>query len=411
MKRVLKKILMRPEKKLNATPMNLQQNSTKKRALVILPFVEINAYFNVVELINKNLHQLGYEIHGVVHNPDGAQLPDWWDHSYFVPELNRLIGQPKSKNGEIIPDGHSIDDWCSSEIIEFVKVLNRLWKFDLCVVHYAFFSKLFEFLPAETLKILYTHDIYTERNSRLLQAGLPQSLWFSVKADEEKKALERADIVMAIQEEDAQFFRTLAPNKKVITAPLFTEPEILKPRWLFGRKIRIGYFASSYVNNLKTFVDFYTAFSADQDLMKKFDLKVGGGICSHFPEKSENFQHADFKGRFDVPRDFYKGCDLIINPDFFQSGLKMKTFEGLSFGLPVLTSKNSTAGMDTFSDDHRLESMPDFTNALKKIARKPSLLKAMAASSVETYEYLIQKYDFKKIILEHEHKATGKSEI
>ena len=371
----------------------------KKNALVIIPFVKKNAYFHIVELINKNLKDLGYEIHGVVHNSEGGPLPSWWDHAYFIPDVNNRIGKLKFKEtGELSVDGHHIDDWCSPEIYDFVVNLNRKWKFDICFVHYVFFSKIFEALPPTVMRFLYTHDVYTQRNTRLLNRGLEESFWFSVDEEEEKKGLERADCIFAIQDEEAQYFRKLTPSSRVITAPLFEKAHFLKPRSHGGKKIRIGYFASEYLNNLKTFTDFYAAFKTHKDLSKKFEIVVGGGICFHFRFNKFRYKMAQFRGSFDEVTPFYEDCDLIINPDFFQSGLKMKTFEAMSYGLPILTSQDSTAGVDTFSKYHRLSSIGDFIQALEEIAKNKDLLDELTLASKETYQRLLTKYDFKKIL-------------
>ena len=71
-------------------------------------------------------------------------------------------------------------------------------------------------------KVLYTHDKFTKHNEslkkRVFQSGV---FGFGVNTErEEARALKRADIVLASQEEDATFFRKITNYQtKVITYP------------------------------------------------------------------------------------------------------------------------------------------------------------------------------------------------
>ncbi len=56
----------------------------------------------------------------------------------------------------------------------------------------------------------------------------------------------------------------------------------------------------------------------------------------------------DFVGRVDdLWRDFYSQCSLIVNPCVTGTGLKIKTVEAMSFGLPVVTTGEGCSGIET----------------------------------------------------------------
>lgn len=376
--------------------LHLPDRPDGKNALVVLPYTEQNAYFKIVELIDKDLKEKGYRIHAVVHNPTGAHPAPWWDYFYYIPDLQARVGELKfSEAGVFQPDSHKVDDWCTPELFQFVAALNHFWKFDVCIVHYIFFSKVFEIFPDSTMKLLYTHDVYSHRNSRLLGHGLDDSVWFSTSPAEEKKGLDRSDFVIAIQEKEAEYFRTLVSEEKVLTLPLLHAPRFIDRDWSVrgeNRKLRVGFFASSYWNNIKSLTDFHQALLKHAHLARNVELLVGGEICERFKEK--RLKNTRFLGMFADPRDFYAECNVIINPDFFESGLKMKCLEAMSYGAPLLATSVSTKGLRVEHSHHSLSDMDSILRCLESFIADGSLLNSNAHASRETYQMLLQHYDF-----------------
>lgn len=80
------------------------------------------------------------------------------------------------------------------------------------LVEYVFMSQAFKCFTNGYLKILDTDDMMTNRHRILDVTGRPPPQ-FSTTAREEPKALNRADIVFAIQDREAEFFWTLTSGK------------------------------------------------------------------------------------------------------------------------------------------------------------------------------------------------------
>ncbi|BBL74708.1 hypothetical protein MishRS11D_18060 [Methylomagnum ishizawai] len=370
----------------------------QKKALVVVPYVTDNAYFNLVEYLDKTLIDLGYDIHAVVHNGEGiAARKPWWTSYYYVrATTGKFLSLYRDKGRKIPIDNHRVDDWCGPELMQFVAALHGFLKFDLCVVHYVFFSKVFEVFDHSVAKWLVTHDVYSERNARLLRHDLERSLWFSTTLEEEKKGLMRADQVFAIQEAEADFFAGLVGRERVVTLPWMPAKRYIQ-RQAYREKPILGYLASDYLNNVKVFEDFYRRFAANPVLAEHFNLWVGGRICTAI-EKRKQYPKARFCGVLDEVGPFYAQCDLMVNPDFFESGLKLKGIEALAYGMPLVTTIQATRGLGLTDGFHTCADLDAVCAALEAIAQDHTLLGTMAEASRRTYDNLCVKYDAKRIL-------------
>src|SRR5690606_33078684 len=91
-----------------------------------------------------------------------------------------------------------------------------------CVIcEYVFLSKALQAFGEETIKIIDTHDIFTNRYKIYEQQNL-SSNWYSTYRKDEAKGLSRADLIFAIQEEEEAHFKTLT-NKPIFTVGHFID--------------------------------------------------------------------------------------------------------------------------------------------------------------------------------------------
>ena len=117
------------------------------------------------------------------------------------------------------------------------------------MANYLFYSKAFDMLSPAVKKILCTHDKFANHNKSLHNAGYPEwSFWFGVGTEEEEaKALRRADVVLAIQEDDCKYFRRIVNNEvKIITFPFIPDKHQIKYKGIEDKDVMtVGYIASS----------------------------------------------------------------------------------------------------------------------------------------------------------------------
>lgn len=74
------------------------------------------------------------------------------------------------------------------------------------------------------------------------------------------------------------------------------------------------------------------------------ELLIGGSICKVLPTLG-NIEGVMALGYIDDPAEFYAKADVAINPVFQGTGLKIKTFEAISFDKVTLVHPHSMAGV------------------------------------------------------------------
>lgn len=234
---------------------------------------------------------------------------------------------------------YKIDDYCHSGIKHFIKKLTNENRFDAVIVNYVYFSKLLDYCNVPK-KIIYTHDVYLLNKER---TGLPSI--YSLSPDQESKGLHRADILLAVQENEQVLFHYLAPSVKCycVYSPFpFIKQDLTN-------NSNILFFSGNNQFNIQGISWFINKIFPDIiEACPDARLLLGGNICDTF--NKSNAPHSVAKniilcGKYDKPSEFYKLGDISINPVFKGSGLKIKTFEALSYGKTTIVHTHSSEGI------------------------------------------------------------------
>lgn len=238
---------------------------------------------------------------------------------------------------------YKLDEFFEDLWLEEARKIQKIKKFNRVLIPYVFHSKFFNAFPDSTLKVLDTHDIFGNRNQILKDLGI-DDFWYSTTKENEKKGVQRANRIIAIQSHEEEYFRDMTGNKtEVRTVSHFIEPQFLP---IFPGKLRnFGFVGSENplnLDGLRWFIRDVLPFVKLK--IPEFKFVVGGRICQKI-EKSEDFE---LLGQFDSIEDFYKECSFTINPIQAGTGLKIKTIESLAYGRPVISSNNGVLGLENF---------------------------------------------------------------
>ena len=126
------------------------------------------------------------------------------------PPLHTLVGRAKRKilRALSLRSAHlwCVDDWFDNGLLSQVMRLQNTGGFDTVLIEYVFLSKLATLFPESVRTIIDTHDLMGDRHKIYLKSGM-QPFWFATQPEEEIRALNRADAVIAIQEEEAAYLR------------------------------------------------------------------------------------------------------------------------------------------------------------------------------------------------------------
>ncbi|MEX0298765.1 MAG: glycosyltransferase [Kordiimonas sp.] len=337
--------------------------------------------FEVCQLLKKaelEVHFLWYakEWGGLIADKDYDLMNKSWDRLYIVPDF------PDSKNRHSNID-LEMDHHCPETLMNFVRWCKNNTDYQYVMVNYVLYSKVLElFKDDETITLIDTHDILGDRHKMLSTAGATQE-FHSVSDHDEIKGLLRADIVIAIQEQEANYFKNKAHHNKVLTlghghsqADNSKETATSKP--IAGI---IGSFNNVIIENTQKLLLEITKHEAN--LPQGFELHLAGSMCDQlqgpFPK------YVKVCGRVQSVADFYNNLALAVIPVEFGSGLKIKAVEALSHGIPTIGTQQAFTGIETTDLHHQYPDIASLAEAIPDVISDFGTLSALKNSCSQAY--------------------------
>ena len=288
------------------------------------------------------LKKMGYDVKFLwvvpynLRDNEKSAMFSYWGINLFLFKINlpaRVILELYKQLRYNLTGYYKIDDLFPLGLKKYIKNNESLHHFDAVIVNYVYYSKAFEFFP-NSRKILFTHDVFTNKYQ------LTGSSWFSVTAKEETKALNRADSILAIQDHEADFFRSLT-SKQVISCysyfPITNLPFV-------GNRTLL-YLAGTNEYNIES-IEWFIENVLDEliKVSPEVILTIGGKICNVLQPKYKHPSITYF-GEVQDLKDFYALGDVAINPTYNGTGLKIKTFEAMSYGKVLISHPHGKIGI------------------------------------------------------------------
>lgn len=288
----------------------------------------------------KLLTSMGHEVHFLHCNIHKSYESEtcWGDcyHFYKLSLIQRIKQYLISKYRKYFCGWYwNCDDYYPFMLHKEVQKLHKKYNFGACIVHYYYLSKLFDKIEIPK-KALYAHDYFSYKN---LLIG--KKSFLSLLPNEEAKAMQRSPFIFAINDEEGIYFKMLSPQSivyNVYASYSFYDLPIMNNH-------NILFFSGSNqynINGLNWFIK--NIFPLIIERYNDVKLCIGGSICNKLKELSSN-PYIDLLGTFENPLDFYKLGDIVINPTYQGTGLKIKTLEALSYGKYVIVHPHSTIGI------------------------------------------------------------------
>ena len=308
------------------------------------------------ELVRKLMRELGLE----------PCQPRPWRHSLTE-------GGPAGP----IPDLVGRDFTAQAPVLRW---LFKLSTFDVFIVNYSWLSKAFEFAPPSVVKILDTHDRLAGRRLLLGELGIGPE-YFHTTDEQEAIALNRANIVWAIKDEERLLFERLTSNPVFTLAHLDAVQPLPVPAADRDGYLRVGVIAARNSLNLTHLRAFLAAaIPVFERHFAPIMVHVAGSVCDLFHEGDERFVRR--MGRVQNVEDFYRAIDVVCVPLQSSTGSKIKTGEAISFGAPVVSLAHSFEGYVPCHPYHRLASFAEMADRLVEIAFDRTLLPDLRDASL-----------------------------
>ena len=239
----------------------------------------------------------------------------------------------------------SVSSFDNPRLAEQFAALCESGEYAAVIIEYIWHSDLISRLDASRQHlILDTHDIYHRRVEDYRRFGLAPDK--TITREQELAIFARFDYLMAIQNVEFNYLERAFPGRAILAMhPVRPHPDIYQDRLsrrADGDRLTIVYFASYGDANLDAIHWFAESVWSDE-LAERFSLEIHGAICASVQIVEKGIRVC---GRSPTIAAVYRNADIAINPQRFGSGLKIKTIEALSYGVPVVTTAVGAEGLE-----------------------------------------------------------------
>lgn len=238
----------------------------------------------------------------------------------------------------------SVDAWFDKEVIPKLRALQKKYCFDTVLVEYVFTSAAFGAFDDTVHKVIDAHDCFTDRHRLYVESGQTYN-WFSTTQADEIKGLARSHVVLAIQPEEADFFKkSLKDTVSVVSVGHLVDLKTTVVPSKDSSAVIIGSAISINIEAVCYFIEQVLPIILND--LPSFCLYLVGDVAKYAPDHDVVVK----LGRIpDVVDGYAKAC-FAINPVRSGTGLSIKSIEALAFGLPLLTTDCGARGLDAFVD-------------------------------------------------------------
>jgi len=267
----------------------------------------------------------------------------------------------------------------SKNIGKIAKHIQLSWKPDIVLAEYIFMAPVLRHFPDSTLKLIDTHDVFSRKWDNVIQHGIEDPSACSPK--QEAYYLNLADIIISIQENEANMLQRLAPQKKVITTGVDfpIKPATAKQNIEPNSILIIASNNPKNIHGVNSFIENCWPMVVSQipDARLHIVGKVGENItCGN---KVGIVHH----GWVDDLSKLYHQTSIVLNPVIAGTGLKIKSVEALCHGSALISFQNGVEGITVnfgeqepflVAQDHNAFAMK-ITDLLQDYSKRKSLQK------------------------------------
>ncbi|WP_373161986.1 glycosyltransferase family 4 protein [Phocaeicola dorei] len=266
----------------------------------------------------------------------------WRDHFFYlrISKVEKFyFNVMKQVNMHFRGGYQSCDVNYPHRLTGLVNNLNTRYKFDICIVNYYYLTKLFKQISIPK-KVLFTHDCIAYKDLAVGEKTM------TIDANNEAKALQRSPYIFALQDVEMHYFEILSPLSKVYN---IYSKYIYHPSMILGNHNMVFLSGSNdyNINGLRWFLK--EIFTLIKQHFTDAQCIVGGAICTKIV--NDNLPDGvKLIGYVDSPKLLYDMGDVAINPTYQGTGLKIKTFEAISYDKVTMVHPHSMKGV--FDKDH-----------------------------------------------------------
>lgn len=261
----------------------------------------------------------------------------WGDHFFYlrISKAEKFwYNVMKQVNTRFHNGYQSCDVNYPHNLTSLVNKLDAEYHFDICIVNYYYLTKLFEYISISK-KAVFTHDCIAYKDLAVGEKTM------TIDANTEAKAMQRSPYIFAVQDVEQNYFQMLSPRSKVYN--IYSKYDYTPTPLCNNHNIVFLSGGNDYnVNGLRWFLK--NVYPLIRQRFNDAKCIIAGSICRTIKnEKSPD--GVELIGFVDSPLTLYKQGDVAINPTYQGTGLKIKTFEAVSYDKVTMVHPHSMAGV------------------------------------------------------------------
>lgn len=231
------------------------------------------------------------------------------------------------------------DELYYKEVEEKVEALLHRERFDILWLQYAYQSKILERLGKDIYTVIDTHDVFAYRNRIYQKKGrIPEG--FYTTRGQERKSLSRADLVIAIQEEEGTYFNRLLekyPTRSITIGDMVEfHGSSSESEMVFGF---IGAENDANVVGVEWMAK--KVLPLIHEMEPQCKCIIAGGICNRIMDDRSYIK----LGKVETLQEYYDQITVAVNPIQNGTGLNIKGIEALSYGKPLVSTSIGAKGL------------------------------------------------------------------
>ena len=239
------------------------------------------------------------------------------------------------------PAPHSITVPLSARDSQFLErhVRNRA---DVLVLDYAFLTPCIKFAKGpHTPTIVIMHDLFSAVIPHLRKVADDQCI-AELSEAEEMTLLSAADMVVAIQDEEAAIVRDRLPGQRVIVAPMAAEAAARASPGESDTLLFVGSNTLPNIDGLRWFIE--NVWDRIRATRPSARLLVAGSVAWSYAAAVPGVEYLGIVADL---RQLYERAGVIVSPLRVGSGLKIKLVEGLGWGKAMVVTPTSVQGVES----------------------------------------------------------------
>ena len=345
---------------------------------------------NLIDLLRSEGCTVDYLFMDTYPEDDPEKTREWIGADHFFSVMNRKRSFSvwcKRKVRKVLEILHipfafryfSLDESTSPDLGRDLGKFFESHSYDQAWVVCTYNTRAFLSVPRGTLKVLETQNVSSVKRQEYDAVNYKNYIFAMTEATE-KAALERSDVVIAIQNEEEDFFRNMLGKGSSTKAVTIGENMEIKEPHVADTK-KVVFLGSTYVINREGVMHFIDEILPElKRICPEAEVIFAGSICKSLPDSDAYTK----LGWVEDLEELYRDARVIINPVRHGAGLNIKMVEALSQAKPVVTHIKGMRGLSykepvaVITDDNK-----EFAKAIAEIVRDDAKALEMSRTAVE----------------------------